>query len=95
LEAAQKAGNDFLMYTHQHGEKLDKLLAILDKIPDTKEAADRREKLKQTLDSMNPKMAASTLPHFERIKTDFYLDETVASDKPKSDKDKGSPYSVL
>jgi len=45
LKAAQIAGNDFLMYTHQHEENLDKLLSILDQIPDTAEAAERRVQL--------------------------------------------------
>jgi beta-N-acetylhexosaminidase len=45
LKAAFIAGNDFLMYTHQHEQNLDNLLSILEQIPDSKEAAERRMQL--------------------------------------------------
>ncbi len=44
LQAAQNAGNDFLMYTHQHKEQLESLLGLLKDIPDTQLAAQRRER---------------------------------------------------
>jgi len=42
IVAAQKAGCDFLMLTHQHGPLLTSLLEILDKIPDSEASAKRR-----------------------------------------------------
>lgn len=66
IEAAQTAGCDFQMYTHQHGDDLDKLISLLDKITDTKEAAERRKALVQCLkkSAEHPKM----LNQFERVK---------------------------
>lgn len=69
LSAAQTAGNDFLMYTHQHGENLDKLLLILDQIPDTKDAADRRAQLIKSLDRKS-KSEESLLMQFDKFKSD-------------------------
>ena len=43
LQAAQNAGCDFLMLTHQHREKLDALLNILNDIPDVAASAERRQ----------------------------------------------------
>lgn len=67
LEAAQTAGNDFLMYTHQHDEKLDQLLSILDKVPDTKEAAERRSRLVSTMDRKE-KLENTMLSQFATFK---------------------------
>lgn len=51
LRAAQEAGCDFLMLTHQHGPLLSNLLEILDDIPDSKASEERRalfvEKIKR------------------------------------------------
>jgi beta-N-acetylhexosaminidase len=52
LEAAGRAGNDFLMYTHQHDANLEALIAILPQIPDSAEAAMRRVRLASAITTM-------------------------------------------
>lgn len=53
LNAAHVAGNNFLMYKHQHQEKLDQLLEILDQIPDDELSAKKREHLRILTDCKN------------------------------------------
>ena len=42
LRAAQAAGCDFLMLTHQHDEALNRLFSVLNKIPDSQQSQNRR-----------------------------------------------------
>lgn len=90
LAAAQSAGNDFLMYTHQHGQKLDNLLAILTQIPDTEAAAKRRERFVTkilTQQRVKPLMMYENLT--DQNATGAEVSTTIASITPKD------TYSVL
>lgn len=60
LLAAQKAGCDFLMLTHQHNhidpqkpQLLDDLLAVINKVPDSTESARRRAQFAINMTSVN------------------------------------------
>lgn len=55
LVAAQTAGCDFLMITHQKGPALDALLAALEQIKDSKETSERRQVLADSV--VNSKQA--------------------------------------
>ncbi len=91
LQAAQDAGNDFLMYTHQHGEKLDSLLAILKDIPDSKPAAQRRE----TLITQIQAHRTTTLPMYNaKTKAPVLVPTTDDTAKPMI-VEKEKTYSIL
>ncbi len=72
--AAQKTC-DFLMYTHQHGEKLDALLSILDKIPDNKISAERRKSLLNSVRHSTSQIVESK----DGMDKDSKTDKTVLS----------------
>jgi len=66
LEAAQKAGCDFLMLTHQKGPLLETLMGILDRISDTKESAERRTNLAKCTAENGVKVVKVTTAHIVR-----------------------------
>lgn len=51
IKKAQESGNDFILITHQHGNKLENLLEVIDNIPYDKESAEKREIFEQSLRS--------------------------------------------
>lgn len=69
IAAAQAAGCDFQMYTHQHGDKLDRLLSILDQIPDNKISNERRMTLVKYLQKKGKTEFLSMLTQFQRTAT--------------------------
>jgi beta-N-acetylhexosaminidase len=87
LNAAQSAGNDFLMYTHQHGEKLVSLVQILKDIPDSQASMERRERFIMQIEQqriktliMYPNFQASNMALTET--DDKTLLKTDTSSKP-------------
>ncbi len=100
LKAAQIAGNDFLMYTHQHGQDLDNLLSILDQIPDTEEAAKRRMQLMASI-ARKFKIAhcASNVAHGAKatsVVTSTHGSGPVTEEHEVNDNTaQGNPYSII
>lgn len=90
LQAAQTAGNDFLMYTHQHGPKLDSLLEILKDIRDTQEAMERRERLMTKIEQQR----SETLMMYQHFQAKNAAATEVPTTSPSTTANK-SGYSIV
>lgn len=101
LQSASAAGNDFLMYTHQHGEKLDQLVAILDRIPDTKEANERRNIFAKSIQRrilpeplLSGSLKSNNLTASNTISSNS-IDNAISNSNANQKLDQNKTYSIL